>query len=148
MIDQAKVGPSQVNILARVGTSDTHFPAQTHPTKDSTPSPVTHPVRTPPAPRKPSPIASASGIVKTIVDNPQGLSASARTTTNAKTAINIVKIPNSPITAIVPAVGPTSSRNICPTDFPPRRTLSHKIILSCTAPPNTAPIKIQRNPGK
>jgi hypothetical protein len=93
-------------------------------------------------------MTKAKGIVKTIVDNPHGLSANARTTTKASTAINIVKIPSSPITAIVPAVGPTSSRNICPTDFPPRRTLNHRIILSCTAPPNTAPIRIQSSPGK
>ena len=52
------------------------------------------------------------------------------------------------VTAIVPATGPTSSRNIWPTDFPRRRTLNHRMMLSCTAPPKTAPIRIQRNPGR
>ena len=65
-----------------------------------------------------------------MVNSPHGLSAKALTTTKANTAIRIVIIPNKPITASVPATGPTSSRSICPTDFPPLRTLSHNVILS------------------
>jgi hypothetical protein len=148
MIDHANIGASQVNISAKKGIPAAHFPAHTHPNRPNTPNTVTQAVLVPPAPRIPTPIAKANGMVKTIVNNPHGLSANARTTTSANTAINIVMIPNNPTTAKVPATGPTSSRNICPTDFPLLRTLSHKIMLSCTAPPKTAPIKIQRNPGK
>jgi hypothetical protein len=112
MIDHANVGASHVNILASKGVSAAHFPAQTHPTKPKTPKIVTQSVLVPPAPRIPSPIAKANGIVNTMVNKPHGLSAKARTTTSAKTAIKIVMIPKSPTTAKVPATGPTSSRNI------------------------------------
>ena len=130
MIDHANVDASHVNIFAKTGVSAAHFPAQTHPTSPNTPITVTQAVLAPPAPLIPNPIASAKGIVNTMVNSPHGLSAKALTTTKANTAIRIVIIPNKPITASVPATGPTSSRSICPTDFPPLRTLSHNVILS------------------
>ena len=148
MIAQAKVVEGQVNILARTGVAAAQLPAQTHPTKPKTPRTVTTRVLCPLAPRIPSPIAKASGMVSTMVKSPQGLSANAFTTTKANTAISIVMIPSRPTTANVPATGPTSSRNICPTDLPRRRRLNQRMILSCTAPPKTAPIRIQRKPGR
>jgi len=148
MIAQASVVDFQVNILDNTACSAAQLPAQTHPTKPSTPKTVTTTVLRPSAPRMPNPIAKAKGIVSTMVNRPQGLSAKAFTTTKASTAISMVMIPSSPITASVPATGPTSSRSICPTDFPFRRRLSQRMMLSWTAPPSTAPIRIQRRPGR
>ena len=50
--------------------------------------------------------------------------------------------------AASPAKGPTSSRTIWPSDLPPRRTEQKRMTLSWTAPPKTAPTRIQRIPGR
>ena len=91
---------------------------------------------------------TAIGIVAKIVNRPHGLSARALTTTNESTANRITMIPKILINATIPAKGPTSSRTICPSDLPPRRTEQNIIILSCTAPPRVAPINIHNIPGK
>ena len=148
MMAQASEVDFHVNILESTACSAAQLPAQTQPTSPRTPSTVTTSVRRPSAPRIPRPIASASGMVSTMVKRPQGLSAKALTTTKASTAISMVTIPRSPTTASVPATGPTSSRNICPTDFPRRRKLSQRMMLSWTAPPRTAPTRIHKSPGR
>ena len=62
----------------------------------------------------------AMGMVAATVKSPQGLSASALTTTNPSTAMRITMMQRIPKRAILTAKVPTSSLTICPNDFPPR----------------------------
>ena len=94
------------------------------------------------------PITTAIGIVAAIVNKPHGLSASAFTTTSPSTASKITMIAMMLTNATNPANGPTSSRTICPSDRPPRRTEQNITTQSCTAPPRVAPIRIHNIPGK
>ena len=50
--------------------------------------------------------------------------------------------------ATCPAAVFNSSLTICPSDFPSRRIEANRITKSCTAPPNTTPMRIQSVPGK
>ena len=101
-----------------------------------------------PTPRMPSPIRTAMGIVQAMVKRPHGLSASAFTTTSASTASRITMIATMLTSAMLPANGPTSSRTICPRDFPRRRVEQNRITESWTAPPIVAPTSIHNMPGK
>ena len=91
---------------------------------------------------------SAIGIVIAIVNTPQGLFASACTTTSASTASKMVMIASTLMSASAPTPGPISSFTIWPNVFPPRLTDAKSVIMSCTAPPSVAPIKIHNVPGK
>jgi hypothetical protein len=87
-------------------------------------------------------------MVAAMVNEPHGLSASAFTTTKPSTASRMVMIETMLICASSPAKGPTSSRTISPSDFPPRRIDENKMMQSCTAPPSVAPTRIQIMPGR
>ena len=50
--------------------------------------------------------------------------------------------------ATSPPVLPISSRAIWPSDLPSRRMEQNRMVKSCTAPPSTAPNKIQSRPGQ
>ena len=91
---------------------------------------------------------SAIGIVIAIVNTPHGLLASAWTTTSARTAKRIIMIARTLMSASAPTPGPISSFTIWPNVLPPRRTDANKMIMSCTAPPSVAPIKIHNVPGR
>jgi hypothetical protein len=53
-----------------------------------------------------------------------------------------------PIIAITPAVGPSSSRTISPSERASRRTDRNRIMKSCTAPASTTPTRIHNVPGR
>ena len=88
------------------------------------------------------------GIVAPTVNTPQGLSASALTTTSASTASNTIMIDRIPAIPITPAVVFNSSRTIWASDLPSRLIEANRITMSCTAPPSTTPINIQSVPGR
>ncbi len=149
MIHHASVVPFSVS-RASSRVPPRNWPPQTAATKPATPKAVTQwsalPEEAPD--RIAIPIATAIGIVAAIVKTPQGDSASAFTTTSARTARRITLIAVTLTRAASPATGPTSSRTIWPRDLPRRRTLQKRTTLSWTAPPKTAPIRIQRSPGR
>ena len=87
-------------------------------------------------------------MVAATVDVAQGLCFMALTTTKPSTAIKIIIIKKVPISAAAPPIGPISSRAICPKLRALRRVEKNRVTISCTAPPNTAPIKIHKVPGK
>ena len=64
---------------------------------------------------------TAIGIVIAIEKTPQGLSASALTTTSASTASRITMMTRTPTIAATPPTTPNSSRAICPSERPRRR---------------------------
>ncbi len=90
----------------------------------------------------------AIGIVAAIVKVPQGLPASAFTTTSETTASRIIMISKTVISAMMPPTLPTSSRAIWPSDLPSRRMEAKRMTKSCTAPPKTAPMMIHSVPGR
>ena len=90
----------------------------------------------------------AIGMVAATVEVAHGLCFMAFTTTKPNTAINIIIIKNVPMSAAAPPMGPISSRAICPKLRALRRVEKNNVTISCTAPPNTAPIKIHKVPGK
>ena len=90
----------------------------------------------------------ATGIVAAIVKVPQGLPASAFTTTSATTASNTIIIMSTVMSATKPPTLPISSRAIWPSDLPSRRMEPKRMTKSCTAPASTAPAMIQRVPGR
>ena len=98
--------------------------------------------------RRYRPIMIAIGIVAAIVNVPHGLPLSAFTTTSATTASRITMIIRTVISAVNPPTFPISSRAICPSDFPSRRTEQNNTTKSCTAPPSTAPMMIHSAPGR
>ena len=98
--------------------------------------------------RNPKPMMRATGIVTAMVNTPHGLFASACTTTSASTARRMIMIASTLMSASTPAPPPISSFTIWPRVLPPRRTDAKSTIISCTAPPSVAPIKIQSVPGK
>ena len=95
-----------------------------------------------------TPIVMASGIVMAMVNRPHGLSASALTTTRARTASRIVMIASRLIMAMMPTTGLTSSLSIWPSDLPQRRIEANRITASWTPPPSVAPMRIQSMPGR
>ena len=149
MIHHASVVPLSV----RRPSSDVpamNWPPQTAATRPATPAAVTQwsLLRSSPPDRRATPIARAIGIVAAIVNTPQGDSASAFTTTRARTARRMTLIAVTLTRATRPAKGPTSSRTIWPSDLPPLRMEQKRMMLSWTAPPKTAPTRIQRSPGR
>ena len=91
---------------------------------------------------------TAIGIVAAMVNVPHGLPDSAFTTTSATTASRMIMISSTVNSATKPPSFPISSRAICPSDLPSRRMEANRMTKSCTAPPKTPPIMIQRVPGK
>src|SRR4051812_3865515 len=143
MIHQASVVPLSVSQLSK-RVPCTNCPPQTDASKATTPKTliVTNHFPACPPNRIAQPMATAIGIVAAIVNNPHGLSASAFTTTSPSTASKTVMIATMLTNAARPAKGPTSSRTICASDFPLRRTEQNIITQSCTAPPSVAPTSI------
>ena len=90
----------------------------------------------------------AIGIVSPIVTVPHGLDFNAFTTTSANTAISTIMMPSTATSAVYPATGPISSFAIWPSVLPLRRMEAQRMTKSCTAPPTTTPITIQRMPGR
>ena len=95
-----------------------------------------------------SPMIIANGMVMAVVTTPHGLSASALSTTRARFATRITRMPRMAIMAMVPAGPPTSSRTISARDLPSRRTDANRMTKSCTAPPRSAPMSNQSVPGR
>ncbi len=94
------------------------------------------------------PMSIATGIVVAIVKTPHGLFARAWTTTKASTAMIIIMIRSTLMRASAPTPRPISSFTICPSVLPRRLTELKSTIMSCTAPPRVAPIRIQSVPGR
>jgi hypothetical protein len=90
----------------------------------------------------------AMGMVANTVKLPQGLCASALTTTRASTASRMTMIISTPNMAITPATCPISLRIMSPSDRPSRRMEMNRTMKSCTAPANTTPTRIQSVPGR
>ena len=90
----------------------------------------------------------AMGMVAPTVNTPQGLSASALTTTKARTASKIIMMARIAAMPMTPAVVCSSSFTIWASDLPSRRIEQNRMTKSCTAPPSTTPIKIHNAPGK
>ncbi len=88
------------------------------------------------------------GMVVARVKVPQGDPLSAFTTTRATTASRMIMIARTEVMAISPARRLTSSRAICPSDFPSRRIEQKRITKSWTQPPSTAPTISQSVPGR
>ena len=88
------------------------------------------------------------GMVMASENEPQGDSASARTTTSASTASKMTMIESTAISAAAPPTGPISSRAICPRDLPSLRMEKNSVVMSCTAPASMTPTMIQMVPGK
>ncbi len=88
------------------------------------------------------------GMVAPTVKTPHGLSANARTTTNASTASRMIIMARIATMPMAPAMVLSSSLTICASDLPSRRIEQNKIIKSCTAPPSVTPINIQSVPGR
>jgi len=82
------------------------------------------------------------GIVMAIENVPHGESASALTTTSARTARRMTMIENTASSAATPPTGPISSRAIWPSDLPSRRIEKNRIVMSCTAPAKMTPTTI------
>ena len=90
----------------------------------------------------------AIGMVAATVEVAHGLCFMAFTTTKPNTAIKMIMIMKVPIKAAAPPIGPISSLAIWPRLRALRRVEKNKVTMSCTAPPNTAPINIHKVPGK
>lgn len=95
-----------------------------------------------------TPIISAIGIVAITVNMPQGLSASALTTTIASTARMMIMIRKAPNKAMVPGTWPISSRTRSPSERPLRRLDRNSTTKSCTAPASTTPTTSHSRPGR
>jgi len=91
---------------------------------------------------------SAIGIVMPIEKTPHGDSASALTTTSARTASSSIMIRKTAISAATPPTTPISSRTIWPSDLPLRRIEKNRITMSWTAPARMTPTMIQIVPGR
>ena len=94
------------------------------------------------------PISMAIGMVAPTVNVPHGLFFSALVTTSPSTAMRITMIISTPIIATNPPTTPISSRAICPSDLPSRRSEHESTQKSCTAPPSTTPARIHSVPGR
>ena len=94
------------------------------------------------------PMTKAMGTVMAMVKKPHGLPFSALTTTRPTTAIMMVMIESTLMSAVKPARLLTSSLAICPSDLPSRRTEQNRTTKSCTAPPKTPPMTIHKIPGR
>ena len=90
----------------------------------------------------------AIGIVAKTVNVPQGLWASALTTTRASTASRMIMMARMPIIAITPGTRPISPRMISPSERPSRRVEMNSMMKSWTAPAKTTPARIQSVPGR
>ena len=93
-------------------------------------------------------MSKAMGMVMASEKEPQGDSASARTTTSASTASKMTMMESTAIKAAAPPTGPISSLAICPRDLPSLRMEKKRIVMSCTAPASMTPTMIQIVPGK
>ncbi len=91
---------------------------------------------------------SAIGRVQNTVKVPQGLPFKALTTTSARTERMMTQISRMPMPAMVPATGPISERIMSPSERPSRRVDRNSTVMSCTAPANTTPARIQSVPGR
>jgi hypothetical protein len=98
--------------------------------------------------RMKSPIRMAIGIVVATVDVAHGLWRIAFTTTRPRTAIRMIMMAITPISATAPPIGPSSSRAIWPSERPSRRIEQNNETKSCTQPPRVAPIRIHNVPGR
>lgn len=88
------------------------------------------------------------GMVAAMVKEPHGLSFRAFTTTSPTTERRMIMIISTASSDMNPAILPTSSRAIWPSDFPSRRMLANNTTKSCTAPPSAAPTRIHKAPGR
>ena len=95
-----------------------------------------------------TPMNNAIGIVAAILNTPQGLCASAFTTTSANTARIMIITPNAPSMTTIPAKEPNSCFAISPNERPSRRVEINNTRKSCTAPARTTPTNNQMVPGK
>jgi hypothetical protein len=121
----ASVRPSSVSQCSSA-VPGSHWPATTENTSATTPKKLTSP--TWPLPLCiATPMTRAMGIEARMVDRPQGLSASAFTTTSPRTAIRMTRMAAVPQSVTAPANGPTSSRIIRPRERPPRRSEQKRI---------------------
>ena len=90
----------------------------------------------------------AMGIVAATVEVAQGLCFMAFTTTRPRTAMRMIMIVMTPISAALPPMAPNSSRAIWPSERPSRRVEKARVTKSCTQPPKTAPTRIHKVPGR
>ena len=95
-----------------------------------------------------NPIRSAMGMVIKTVNRPHGLSNMAFTTAIDRPASVRIKMKRKAKDATDPATLPTSLSAIEDKLFPLWRTEAKSTTMSCTPPATTAPIRIQRAPGK
>ncbi|MNE29622.1 hypothetical protein D3C80_1231120 [compost metagenome] len=95
-----------------------------------------------------TPMNTAIGKVAITVNMPQGLSARALTTIRESTARMITMIRKAPKSAMVPGIGPISSRTSSPRERPLRRVEMNSTMKSCTAPARTTPAISQSVPGR
>ncbi|MNS39545.1 hypothetical protein D3C72_718320 [compost metagenome] len=130
------------------GCAATHWPPTKEANRSTTPMVVASMTLPGRKTRMYQPIRSAIGIVMAMVKVPQGLEASALTTTRARTASRIVMIMSTAMSAVKPATGPISSLAIWPRVLPSRRIEPTRITMSCTAPATTTPTRIQSMPGR
>ena len=87
-------------------------------------------------------------MVANTVEVAQGLCFIALTTTRPSTAIRMIMMVSVPSMAAKPPTGPSSSRAICPRLRPLRRVDMNRMVMSCTQPPSTPPIRIHNVPGR
>ena len=91
-----------------------------------------------------TPITSAIGMVLPMVNTPQGLAASAFTTTIPSPASVTSRMNSTSIIETTPANRPISVRATSDSDRPLCRTDATSTTKSCTAPASTAPVRSQR----
>ena len=94
-----------------------------------------------------TPMISAMGMVEPMVNTPQGLFASAFTTTIPRPASVTSRMKSTAIMATSPANGLISVRAISASDRPLWRTDATRTVKSWTQPASTAPINSHRKPG-
>src|SRR5438874_4781724 len=139
MSAQASAGPDNVNAGPQVGSPATVRPNTIDNSSRMTPIADASPTRPGRSTRMYSPISSAIGMVQAMVNSPQGLAVSALTTTSASTARMMIMIASTPTSARPPAVGPSSSLIITPSDLASRRTDADGTMQSWTAPAPPTP---------
>ena len=91
-----------------------------------------------------APVINAAGIVAKIVNNPQGLSPSALTTTMPTPDSVAITINSVATVAVTPETGPIMFRAIFGSERPSCRTDASSTTKSCTPPARHAPMTIQQ----
>ena len=81
-------------------------------------------------------MTSAMGIVMPMVNVAHADSARMLTTAKPMAAMAMMTVKRMAMAAMMPAIGPISSRAISASDLPSRRTLEARMTKSCTAPPS------------